>query len=202
MQVAKQNGYNYCASCIASHLTVDQHEQLRQEEVQLHLVSTSSSIQPDTSVQSSMQTLLVDLGNHVTTKATLKPTVPTEKHIFSSSSGGEHVAPPDRNASSCSYEGDKVAPLSNTSSETHQRQYYGDPTLIRKSLSKLVEFPGNVEAVSRMLEHQTPCSVDSAGKDMFGVAAIHKFSSWNKVDLLQLLTPHLTSAELNAKGQC
>ena len=35
---------------------------------------------------------------------------------------------------------------------------------------------------------------------MFGIAAIHKFASWDKVDLLILLLPFLTDEEINAVG--
>ena len=38
----------------------------------------------------------------------------------------------------------------------------------------------------------------AGGRDMFGLAAIHKFAAWDKVDLLDELLPHLTDAELSA----
>lgn len=71
---------------------------------------------------------------------------------------------------------------------------------VRTALSKLVEYPGDFNSIRRLLE--SPLSVDPAGKDMFGLAAVHKFSSWNKTELLELLLPHLTKVELNAPGEC
>ena len=37
-------------------------------------------------------------------------------------------------------------------------------------------------------------AVDPCGRDMFGLAALHKFASGDKVDLLEALAPHLKCA--------
>eukprot|EP00928_Gymnodinium_smaydae_P067049 TRINITY_DN49987_c0_g1_i1.p1 TRINITY_DN49987_c0_g1~~TRINITY_DN49987_c0_g1_i1.p1 ORF type:complete len:393 (+),score=70.08 TRINITY_DN49987_c0_g1_i1:135-1181(+) len=62
-------------------------------------------------------------------------------------------------------------------------------------LSKLVEYPGDPRALSRLL---CDPSVDPAGRDAFGLTALHKFAAWNKTDLLELLLPHMSDADVNA----
>jgi len=42
--------------------------------------------------------------------------------------------------------------------------------------------------------------VNPAGRDMFGLTALHKFAAWDKVDLLELLIPCLSTEDLNATG--
>jgi hypothetical protein len=89
----------------------------------------------------------------------------------------------------------------------------------RRSLSSLVEYPGDLDAVFALLREE---NVDAAGADCFGLtgacvrvrwygiricslcyAAIHKFASWNNCALLQqLLTksvPPLSAAAVNAR---
>jgi hypothetical protein len=68
----------------------------------------------------------------------------------------------------------------------------------RIALSKLVEFPGDPVKLSEWLHCRS--DIDFGGKDMYGLAAIHKFASWNKVDLLELLLPVLTVEQINAHG--
>lgn len=48
----------------------------------------------------------------------------------------------------------------------------------QRPLSKLVEYPGDVAAITALLGE---ADVNAAGKDMFGLAAVHKFASWDKV---------------------
>ena len=67
----------------------------------------------------------------------------------------------------------------------------------RKALSKLIDFPGDVEAIRKHLANKD--AIDPAGNDAYGLAAIHKFASWNKVELLQMLLPNLTADEINAR---
>jgi hypothetical protein len=59
------------------------------------------------------------------------------------------------------------------------------------ALSKFVEYPGDPLQLASLLEEQ---KVDPGGKDMLGYSALHKFASWDKVDLLELLCPHLSPA--------
>jgi len=66
-----------------------------------------------------------------------------------------------------------------------------------RALSKLVEYPGDPSVVSTLLADP---SVDPCGRDMFGLTALHKFSAWDKVDLLELLLPHISVEDLNAVG--
>ena len=66
----------------------------------------------------------------------------------------------------------------------------------RKALSKLVDFPGDVEEVTRHLKN--PSIIDPEGPDAFGLRAIHKFASWNKTVLLDLLIPNLPPGGLDA----
>ncbi|KAF0717658.1 Aste57867_2170 [Aphanomyces stellatus] len=67
----------------------------------------------------------------------------------------------------------------------------------RQALSKLVDFPGDYEAIK--LHLSTPEKVNPAGADSYGLTALHKFASWNKTDYLDLLLPHLSPDELNTR---
>ncbi|GMI09804.1 hypothetical protein TrVE_jg7398 [Triparma verrucosa] len=66
----------------------------------------------------------------------------------------------------------------------------------RRALSKLVDFPGDVDEIRKHLDNSG--EIDPAGKDAYGLSAIHKFASWNKTELLDLLIPKLTKDELTA----
>lgn len=68
----------------------------------------------------------------------------------------------------------------------------------RQPLSKLVEYPGDPGEVAQLLSRQG--SVDPAGRDAFGLTALHKFAAWNKVDLAQLLLEVLDDDDVNAAG--
>ena len=68
-------------------------------------------------------------------------------------------------------------------------------TPVRLALSKLIDFPGDLEEIKKHLEDP---NIDPAGKDSFGLAAIHKFASWNKTSYLDLIIPKLSTDELNA----
>ena len=43
-------------------------------------------------------------------------------------------------------------------------------------------------------------AADPAGRDAFGLSALHKFAAWNKVDLLELLLPFLSEQDLVGWG--
>mmetsp|Transcript_55712 Transcript_55712/g.148570 ORF Transcript_55712/g.148570 Transcript_55712/m.148570 type:complete len:372 (-) Transcript_55712:267-1382(-) len=70
-------------------------------------------------------------------------------------------------------------------------------TRSRRALSKLVEYPGDPDAVARLLADPT---VDPCGRDMFGLTALHKFAAWDKVDLLDALWSRLSEEDLNTAG--
>ena len=67
----------------------------------------------------------------------------------------------------------------------------------RKILSKLVEFPGSIDEIRGYLDDTE--HVDPAGKDAYGLTALHKFASWNKCEYLDLLIPHLSREDLLMK---
>jgi ankyrin repeat protein len=67
----------------------------------------------------------------------------------------------------------------------------------RKALSKFIDFPGDVEEVKRHLGN--PTEVNPAGTDAYGLTALHKFASWNKTILMEMLLPYLSSDELNSR---
>jgi ankyrin repeat protein len=67
----------------------------------------------------------------------------------------------------------------------------------RKILSKLVEFPGSLDEIRGYLDDTE--HVDPAGKDAYGLTALHKFASWNKCEYLDLLIPHLSREDLLMK---
>ena len=60
------------------------------------------------------------------------------------------------------------------------------------SLSKAVEYPGDPAHVAAALAGG---GCDPCGRDAFGLTALHKFSAWDKVDLITLLLPHLDDAD-------
>mmetsp|Transcript_15687 Transcript_15687/g.47038 ORF Transcript_15687/g.47038 Transcript_15687/m.47038 type:complete len:393 (-) Transcript_15687:120-1298(-) len=62
------------------------------------------------------------------------------------------------------------------------------------ALSKRVEYPGDPVEVARLLQSG---EVAPAGKDMFGMTALHKFCAWDKVDLIELLLPYLDEEQCN-----
>ena len=68
------------------------------------------------------------------------------------------------------------------------------PPSRKPALSKLVEYPGEPGEVARLL---AAGEVEPHGCDLFGLTALHKFASWDKVDLLDLLLPHLDAAQCN-----
>ena len=67
----------------------------------------------------------------------------------------------------------------------------------RKALSKLVDFPGDLEEIKAHLQH--PEAVNPAGKDSFGLTALHKFASWNKTEYIDLIIPCLSREDLETK---
>jgi len=67
----------------------------------------------------------------------------------------------------------------------------------RKALSKMLDFPGDMEEMKRHLAN--PSEVDPAGADAYGLTALHKLASWNKTMLMELLLPHLLPGQIDAK---
>ncbi|KAJ8601811.1 hypothetical protein CTAYLR_007488 [Chrysophaeum taylorii] len=63
-----------------------------------------------------------------------------------------------------------------------------------KTLSKLIDFPGDVEEIKKYLEDP---EIDAEGPDAYGLTALHKFASWNKIQLIDLLLPRIT--DINAR---
>lgn len=72
----------------------------------------------------------------------------------------------------------------------------GAPKDDRRALSKLIDFPGDFEEIRRYLESG---EINPAGVDAYGLTALHKFASWNKTDYLDLLLPHLSAEQLEAR---
>lgn len=66
------------------------------------------------------------------------------------------------------------------------------------SLSKLIEYPGDPDQLRLLL---TERKVNPAGKDMLGYTALHKFSSWDKVDLLEILCPQKINSYYQLEGK-
>lgn len=98
----------------------------------------------------------------------------------------------------------KIRSRSNTSSSpptihSHRPSSPGtSPTHADKiALSKLVEFPGDPSKLQTQLQDR---KIALNGKDMYGLTALMKFAAWDKVDLLQLLLPHLNTNEINVTG--
>lgn len=68
----------------------------------------------------------------------------------------------------------------------------------RKSLSQLVEYPGDVEQIQAYLDNLI--DVDPAGRDYFSYTALDKFTLWRKAELVTLLLPYLTVDGLNSNN--
>jgi len=60
-------------------------------------------------------------------------------------------------------------------------------------LSKLIDFPGDVEEIKKHLASGVPAT----GRDAFSLTALMKFASWNKVELMDLILPLLTAKDVN-----
>mmetsp|Transcript_14611 Transcript_14611/g.26193 ORF Transcript_14611/g.26193 Transcript_14611/m.26193 type:complete len:382 (-) Transcript_14611:214-1359(-) len=67
-----------------------------------------------------------------------------------------------------------------------------------KVLSKLIDFPGDVDAIKKFLADE---SINWGGADAYGLSAMHKFASWNKTELLDLVIPKLTKEEINSRDR-
>ena len=65
------------------------------------------------------------------------------------------------------------------------------------ALSKLLEYGMRPSAVAALLADPT---VDLEGRDAYGLAAVHKFASWNEVEHLAALAARLSTAALNARS--
>eukprot|EP01034_Spumella_vulgaris_P024026 gene24026-30322_t len=61
------------------------------------------------------------------------------------------------------------------------------------ALSKLIEYPGDPVRMSTYLTNDT---VSIHGRDMFGLTALHKVASWDKVDLLDMLLLHTSTDDV------
>jgi ankyrin repeat protein len=70
----------------------------------------------------------------------------------------------------------------------------------RRALSKLVDFPGDLEAIKGHLANVA--GVDPAGRDAYGLTALHKFASWNKTEFLELLIEQLDASVGELDAQC
>jgi len=64
----------------------------------------------------------------------------------------------------------------------------------RKSLSSLIEYPPDVNAIKKYLE--SPDDIDVAGRDYFGLSALDKFVSWNDVTLVELILKYLSNDQI------
>jgi ankyrin repeat protein len=111
----------------------------------------------------------------------LKKTTTVEKTMFNKAEGTGASAGGEKEAAQAALKAKLAA------------QAEADP---RRALSKLVDFPGDVEEIKG---HLASGEVNAAGLDAFGLAALHKFASWNKTELLELLLPHLSSGDLDVR---
>ena len=63
-----------------------------------------------------------------------------------------------------------------------------------KVLSKMIDFPGDKDQIKAFLANP---EINAGGKDAYGLTALHKFASWNKVEFIEMLLPHLSKEQLN-----
>ena len=88
--------------------------------------------------------------------------------------------------------------ISNQSTQQPQQQ---TKKVIKTSLSKLVEYPGDPIQLREYLEGTTTSGeINPGGKDMLGYTALHKFASWNKLQLVQILLPYLSFDEIMCRA--
>jgi ankyrin repeat protein len=72
-------------------------------------------------------------------------------------------------------------------------------TAKKVSISKMIEYPGDPEALQKMIND--PEHYDINGKDFYGLSAIHKVASWNKSDLMEILLANpLVDVNVQATG--
>lgn len=84
---------------------------------------------------------------------------------------------------------------------TNQHASISQPTGTPKQkipLSKIVEYPGDPKAIAQALSQAD--KYDPRGRDMYKLTALHKFSSWDKPDLITLLLPHLPADDILLRG--
>ena len=70
----------------------------------------------------------------------------------------------------------------------------------RRALSKLIDFPGDLAAIKGHLANTA--EIDVAGRDAYGLTALHKFASWNKTEFLELLIGKLDASAGELDAQC
>lgn len=71
------------------------------------------------------------------------------------------------------------------------------PLKAKMALSKMIEFPGDPVRLAELLQDET---VAPNGKDMYGITALMKSAAWNKVELVKMLLPALSTEEVNVTG--
>jgi len=64
----------------------------------------------------------------------------------------------------------------------------------RKALSKTIDFPGDVDEITKAIANTA--EINPSGVDSYGLTALHKFASWNKLELMDVLLPVLGPGEL------
>jgi hypothetical protein len=113
---------------------------------------------------------------------------PVEQHIFK-------LSPPQTSIHQISTTIQASPTVIDSSNDTATISIGKRASFVKKNqtpLSKLIEYPGDPAQVTALLADNHTPQIDAAGKDMLGYTALHKFASWDKVDLLELLLPHLT----------
>ena len=71
---------------------------------------------------------------------------------------------------------------------------HADAKSMGKVLSKMIDFPGDKEAIAG---HLANAEVSAGGADAFGLTALMKFASWNKTEFIDMIMPKLTKEEVN-----
>lgn len=116
---------------------------------------------------------------------------PDVKHIFSSSRN--NIAPVDLTLVAAASDGSH-----GVSGPSTPKALITTAHKKLKALSQQLEYPGDYDLFVAMLSQ--PEVYDPAGKDMFGLAAIHKLSAWNKPHFLQELCKNLDAKCINDSG--
>ena len=182
-----QNGYSACAECIEAYLTTSEKQLLNEEKKQQKesvAIKNHDFLPPEERIR-----FQNDLLGAVKRRPKCLAEI-HEKHIFN-----ENIKNKEQSSNILNCENSEV------NNELKENIVSSAPCPALTPLSKLVEFPGDINTIRSMLEDGLPCAVDAAGKDMFGLTALHKFASWNKTDIIEVILPFLSDDDVNITGE-
>lgn len=167
LDVAHDNGENSLVSVFDEHLKKQPQELQDKVQAQRQAYLQKKNEKVDISDEAKQSQKNAIFGGLAGALKGLKKTEVTEKTMFAKSEGG-----------------------------VDKSKTYVDAKSTGKVLSKMIDFPGDLEEIKK---HLANSQVSAAGKDAFGLTALHKFASWNKAEFIHLLAPHLQKQDIDAQ---